>query len=183
MDDKEREAYISTFGTGLEVRRKLQETGMRAVNYYIDTGLCVFCDADDCLDLPHDEDCDVGYLVAGRPVDAERKRRKAQERGFVDKILATGALITAANQAVRDGSIVVEETGGTAMGDGGKEPEDLGNGKVIRSTDMALLVKLDTGEEVWIPKSVIHDDSECYEDGGEGTVVVHSWWAERNGLA
>jgi hypothetical protein len=183
MDDVERRAFIDTFGTDLEVRRKLQETGMRAVDYYIDTGLCVFCEADDCQDTPHDEDCDVGHLVAKRPVDAERKRKKAQQRNIVAKILTTGALITAADQAVQDGSIVVEETGGTNMGDGGKEPVDLGHGKAIRSTNLALCVKLDTGEETWIPKSVIHDDSEVYEDGGEGTVVVHQWWAEKNGLA
>lgn len=59
----------------------------------------------------------------------------------------------------------------------------LGNGRVKRATDLALLVELDTGDEPWIPKSQIHDDSEVYEEGHEGDVVVTTWWAEKNGLA
>ena len=34
----------------------------------------------------------------------------------------------------------------------------------------------------WIPKAVIHDDSEVYSLGDEGTLVVHMWWAEKEGL-
>ena len=63
----------------------------------------------------------------------------------------------------------------------------LGDGKVLRESDSgkALLVKLETGDEVWIPKSVIHDDSEVYDAGenAEGEVVVKEWWAEENKLA
>lgn len=51
----------------------------------------------------------------------------------------------------------------------------------LKETDLALLVELD-GEEVWIPKSVIDDDSEVYRVGDEGTLVVHEWWAEKEGL-
>ena len=60
----------------------------------------------------------------------------------------------------------------------------LGNGKVIQSSDKALRVKLDTGDVVWIPKALIHDDSEVYDDdeGREGDVVVKTWWAEQEGL-
>ena len=47
-------------------------------------------------------------------------------------------------------------------------------------TDSALLVDID-GDEVWVPKSVIHDDSEVYEKGHEGTLVVESWWARKKG--
>lgn len=31
----------------------------------------------------------------------------------------------------------------------------------------------------WVPKSVIHDDSEVYEKGGEGKLVVKTWWAQK----
>jgi hypothetical protein len=68
-----------------------------------------------------------------------------------------------------------------------KSGASLGKGKAIRATDKALLVRMEDedfnkGEnEVWIPRSVIHDDSECYEDGDDGKVVVESWWAEKQG--
>lgn len=63
------------------------------------------------------------------------------------------------------------------------EGVSLGNGAVKRTTDLALLVTLDTGDEIWIPKSQICDNSEVYEDEQEGDVVVSAWWAEKNGLA
>jgi hypothetical protein len=61
----------------------------------------------------------------------------------------------------------------------------LGEAEVSRTTDKALLVYIDDlGEEVWIPKSVIHDDSEVYSStGSTGELIVHSWWAEKNGYA
>lgn len=67
------------------------------------------------------------------------------------------------------------------MSDGTK----LGEGKVTKATDKALFVELESGESKWIPKSVLHDDSEVYDEGAnkEGEVVVKSWWAEKEGLA
>lgn len=66
------------------------------------------------------------------------------------------------------------------------DPFKLGKAKGIRSTAKALLVEIEDDPEEkperWIPLSVIHDDSECYEDGTEGELVVHLWWAEKNGL-
>jgi hypothetical protein len=55
----------------------------------------------------------------------------------------------------------------------------------MRATDKALLIELDSGDERWIPASVIHDDSEVYDSGdnSEGEVVVAKWWAEKEGLA
>lgn len=59
----------------------------------------------------------------------------------------------------------------------------LGEAKVIRETEKALLVMFDEGDQMWIPKSVIHDNSEVYsEKNGEGTLVVETWWASKNGL-
>lgn len=65
-------------------------------------------------------------------------------------------------------------------------PESLGHGKVVKSSDKALQIELtDIGETRWIPRSMIHDDSEVYDDGAnkEGDVVVNQWWAVQEGLA
>lgn len=51
----------------------------------------------------------------------------------------------------------------------------------IRETAKALLCIID-GDEVWIPKSVIDDDSEVYQDGDEGDLVITEWFAEKEGL-
>lgn len=51
----------------------------------------------------------------------------------------------------------------------------------IGQTDKALLVKIE-GDEVWIPQSVIHDDSEVYKQGDEGDLVIYRWFAEKEGL-
>lgn len=63
-------------------------------------------------------------------------------------------------------------------------PASLGQARVVRETDRAILVTLEDGdEEVWVPKSVIHDDSEVYsEKNGEGELIVHEWWAGKNGF-
>lgn len=50
-----------------------------------------------------------------------------------------------------------------------------------RETGKACLCIID-GEEHWIPKSQIHDDSEVYEEGHEGRLVVTQWIAEQKGL-
>ncbi len=53
---------------------------------------------------------------------------------------------------------------------------------VKRETDKALLVVVE-GEEVWIPKGQIHDDSEVYRQGDTGMLIVSLWIAEQKGLA
>ena len=37
------------------------------------------------------------------------------------------------------------------------------------------------GEEVWVPQSVIDVDSEVFATGHKGTLVVHAWWANKQG--
>lgn len=63
---------------------------------------------------------------------------------------------------------------------------ELGEGLVIRTTEGAVLVQVE-GEEIWIPRSILHaEESEIDEDseeGDEGTVVVKTWWAEKEGWA
>lgn len=60
----------------------------------------------------------------------------------------------------------------------------LGNGTAKKDTGRALLIELESGEERWIPSSVIHDDSPVYDarDNSEGDVIVKRWWADKEGL-
>jgi hypothetical protein len=53
--------------------------------------------------------------------------------------------------------------------------------KAVGSTDKALRVETPDHGNVWVPKSVIHDDSEVYDEGHEGRLVVRAWWAEKQG--
>lgn len=54
--------------------------------------------------------------------------------------------------------------------------------KALRETEKALLVEIE-GEEFWLPKSQIDDDSEVYKEDTEGTLVIPMWLAEKMGLA
>ena len=53
---------------------------------------------------------------------------------------------------------------------------------VTRETAKALYVEGDDGTRRWIPKAVIHDDSEVYAQGTSGKLVVEDWFAEKEGL-
>lgn len=53
--------------------------------------------------------------------------------------------------------------------------------RVKLATDKALLCIIE-GEEVWIPKSHIHDDSEVWGAGQAGTMIISEWLAEQKGL-
>jgi hypothetical protein len=53
--------------------------------------------------------------------------------------------------------------------------------KAIAETDKALLCIID-GDEHWVPKSQIVDDSEVYAKGHEGELQVRKWWADKAGL-
>lgn len=54
---------------------------------------------------------------------------------------------------------------------------------VVKETDAALCVELaDRDEEVWIPKSVVSDDSEVWKEGDTGTMIIAEWFAEKEGL-
>lgn len=67
----------------------------------------------------------------------------------------------------------------------GNGPYQLGIGKIIRETEKAVLAQIEE-RQIWIPKSVIHDDSEAFSttDGENvGLVVTKKWWAEKNGHA
>lgn len=52
------------------------------------------------------------------------------------------------------------------------------NVTVKRETERALLCVMNE-EEHWIPKSAIGDESEVWEIGTSGTLVIKRWLAER----
>ncbi len=56
--------------------------------------------------------------------------------------------------------------------------------KCLGQTDKAIKVEAPAFDApTWIPKSQVHDDSEVYDgdDGGEGTLIVTTWWAKKQG--
>jgi len=53
--------------------------------------------------------------------------------------------------------------------------------EAIYESPDAVLVLDDNGEEVWVPQSQIHDDSEVWRRGDEGTLVVTDWFAKKAG--
>jgi len=59
------------------------------------------------------------------------------------------------------------------------EGVSLGKFCVLRETAKSLKVK-GTDGIFWVPKSVIHDDSEVYKTETSGDLVVEEWWAIRN---
>lgn len=66
--------------------------------------------------------------------------------------------------------------------DEGDEPEgaDFQVERVNQEREKAIeVVLLDTGDLKWIPKSVLHSDSEVVEMGDKGKLVIHTWFAEQ----
>jgi hypothetical protein len=51
-----------------------------------------------------------------------------------------------------------------------------------KETAQAILIALDTGRSVWIPKSQLGEDSEVYAEGTNGTLILKTWLAEQEGL-
>jgi hypothetical protein len=52
---------------------------------------------------------------------------------------------------------------------------------ILRSTESAVLCLIEN-EEIWIPQSQIDDESEVWEEGDNGTLVISLWIAEQKGL-
>ena len=61
----------------------------------------------------------------------------------------------------------------------------VGKVKCLYATDRALQVVSVASDcilgKMWIPKSVVHDDSEVYLENHEGEMVVEQWFAEKQG--
>jgi hypothetical protein len=64
-----------------------------------------------------------------------------------------------------------------------EEPVKVKSAKVKRETPRALLIEID-GEEKWVPKSCVHDDSEVFDakENAEGMLMLVGWWASENGF-
>jgi hypothetical protein len=59
--------------------------------------------------------------------------------------------------------------------------EEYENCECIGETAKAIKVVIPGSEKLsyWIPKSIVHDNSEVYKDGTEGTLIVAAWFAEK----
>ena len=62
-----------------------------------------------------------------------------------------------------------------------EETVELEDVSVEAETDLALLCNIDDKKH-WIPKSVVHEDSEVSSEGDTGTIVLQRWFAEKEGL-
>lgn len=71
---------------------------------------------------------------------------------------------------------------------GRKKDEDgmpFENSIAMGATDLAVRVRLSKEyghREVWVPKSVIMEDSEVNDVDDDGTLWVQLWWAEKSDL-
>lgn len=62
------------------------------------------------------------------------------------------------------------------------DPVEIDGCKCIKASDLAILVRVQDDLEVWIPQSLIHDDSEVWEEGDEGVLIIPEWFASQRGL-
>lgn len=55
--------------------------------------------------------------------------------------------------------------------------------KVVKETWRALLISAPDfdDEPFWVPKACIHDNSDVYEADTEGSLIVETWFAEKQG--
>lgn len=69
----------------------------------------------------------------------------------------------------------------------GREPVGFDNTTCLRATPNAILVQRrredgSAGRSLWVPQSVVHADSEVFEQGHQGRLVLFTWWARKEGL-
>jgi len=64
---------------------------------------------------------------------------------------------------------------------GEKDFERFAKVTCLKETAAAILVDI-SGHSYWIPKSQISDDSEVYQIGTEGELIVSSWFCEKEGI-
>ena len=62
-----------------------------------------------------------------------------------------------------------------------EQTAELDDVTVEAETGLALLCIIDD-KQIWIPKSVVHEDSEVSGEGDTGTIVVMRWFVEKQGL-
>ena len=66
--------------------------------------------------------------------------------------------------------------------DANEMPFAFPEGTITRATEKAVLFEVGP-DKYWIPKSVIHDDSDIWKEGQSGVLKVKAWWATKNGHA
>jgi len=56
--------------------------------------------------------------------------------------------------------------------------------RCVGEKPLSILCEMEDGTRRWIPKSIVHDDSEVYnaDENDEGELVLKWWWAEQEGL-
>lgn len=65
------------------------------------------------------------------------------------------------------------------VAEGWQYPENV---ECIEETPAAIRVQAtESKKRFWVPKSVLHDDSETYKMGTDGTLIVAEWFAEKEG--
>lgn len=55
--------------------------------------------------------------------------------------------------------------------------------EILRETEKAFLLRLEEGQEVWVPKSQISEPGIYSEGDRDATVSVSEWFAEKEDLA
>ena len=71
------------------------------------------------------------------------------------------------------------------MGDYEEYGYDKAEGEVVRVSEKAILFQEQDREgnnidkPYWLPKSVLHDNSEVWKLGDVGMIVVKEWWARK----
>lgn len=69
------------------------------------------------------------------------------------------------------------------MGSGSKECVELEwEWECLKETRKALLLRNEDGDEIWIPKSLLGDETETKAEGDKGRVFVQEWYAEQECL-
>lgn len=65
---------------------------------------------------------------------------------------------------------------------------EVGEVECTKGTGLSLLCKvlessctLKEGEDFWVPLSQVHDDSEVYQLGDRGKLIVSNWLADERG--
>ena len=57
------------------------------------------------------------------------------------------------------------------------------NAVCVAASSKAIRVRLeDRDEEIWIPQSVVSEDSEVWKPGDRGTLIIPEWFALKNGM-
>ena len=67
----------------------------------------------------------------------------------------------------------------TLQDEGFEEKSSKADVRCVGETERAI--KVAVGDDVWIPKSALHDDSEVYQMNDFGRLVVLPWFAKTMG--